>query len=67
MAFDDSGKMTVWTYAGKQILHTNANGTIASGAAPDFNSCRNIDNDKEITGTANVGCVNSSSTKSSRR
>lgn len=63
MAFDNSGKMTAWTYAGKQILHTNANGTIASGAAPDFNSCRNIDNDKESTGTANVGCVNSSSTK----
>lgn len=61
MAFDDSGKMTAWTYAGKQILHTNANGTIASGAAPDFNSCRNIDNDKG--NTANVGCVNSSSTK----
>lgn len=63
MAFDDNGKMTAWTYAGKQILHTNANGMIASGAAPDFNSCRNIDNDKESTGTANVGCVNSSSTK----
>lgn len=29
MAFDNSGKMTAWTYAGKQILHTNANGTIA--------------------------------------
>lgn len=63
MAFDDNGKMTAWTYAGKQILHTNANGTIASGAAPDFNSCRNIDNDKESTGTAKIGCVNSSTTK----
>lgn len=61
MAFDDSGKMTAWTYAGKQILHTNANGTIASGAAPDFNSCRNIDNDKG--NTSSINCVNSSSTK----
>lgn len=61
MAFDNSGKMTAWTYAGKQILHTNANGTIASGAAPDFNSCRNIDNDKG--NTSSINCVNSSSTK----
>lgn len=45
LAFDENGKMTKWTYDGKSLLHTDANGTLAANAAPDFNSMRNIDND----------------------
>jgi len=49
IAFDTDGKMTKWTYGGKNLLHTGTENTIANGAAPDFNSCRNIDNDVNST------------------
>lgn len=62
MGFDSNGKMTSWTYNGKNILHTDANGTIATGAAPDFNSQRNIDNDKAET--YKIACVSGSTSTS---
>lgn len=43
-----SGKMSKWTYDGKSLM----------SAAPDFNSYRDIDNDRSLSAT----CVNSSST-----
>ncbi len=49
MAFSNKGKITAWTYDGVDILHTDASGAVADGAAPDFNSQRNIDNDKLTT------------------
>ena len=46
IGFDEQGKMTEWTYDGKSLLHTvDGSHTVASGAAPDFNSMRNTDND----------------------
>ena len=42
-----SGKMSKWTYDGKSLM----------SAAPDFNSYRDIDNDRSLSAT----CVNSSS------
>ena len=45
IAFDANGKMTQWSYKGKSLLNADASNTIVSGAAPDFNSMRNIDND----------------------
>ena len=48
LSFGDDGKMTAWTYDGKSILYTGTDAnssTIASGAAPDFNSMRNTEND----------------------
>ena len=46
MAFGADGKMTRWTYDGQNILNADADGKVKEGASPDFNSCRNIDNDK---------------------
>lgn len=46
-----SGKMSSWTYDGKSLMY----------AAPDFNSYRDIDNDRSLSAT----CVNSSSTSAS--
>ncbi len=46
-----SGKMSSWTYDGKSLMY----------AAPDFNSYRDIDNDRNLSAT----CVNSSSTSAS--
>ena len=43
--FDGNGKMTEWTYDGKDLLNADDNHALASGAAPDFNSMRNTDND----------------------
>ena len=43
-----SGKMSSWTYDGKSLMY----------AAPDFNSYRDIDNDRSLSAT----CVNSSNT-----
>lgn len=43
-----SGKMSSWTYGGKSLMY----------AAPDFNSYRDIDNDRSLSAT----CVNSSNT-----
>ena len=62
MSFDSNGKMTSWTYDGKSLLHTTANGTIAAGAAPDFNSQRNIDNDKAET--YKIACASGSTSTS---
>lgn len=45
-----SGKMSSWTYDGKSLMY----------AAPDFNSYRDIDNDRSLSAT----CVNSSSSTS---
>ena len=44
----NSGKMSSWTYGGQSLMY----------AAPDFNSYRDIDNDRSLSAT----CVNSSST-----
>lgn len=49
IAFDTDGKMTKWTYNEKNLLQTSTDNTITNGAAPDFNSCRNIDNDVNST------------------
>lgn len=46
----NSGKMSSWTYDGKSLMY----------AAPDFNSYRDIDNDRNLSAT----CVNSSSNTS---
>lgn len=43
-----NGKMSSWTYGGQSLMY----------AAPDFNSYRDIDNDRSLSAT----CVNSSST-----
>ena len=62
ITFDQSGKMTKWSYGydddgnNLNLLHT------ATGAGPDFNSCRNIDNDKEQNGTGNVAMAKASTT-----
>ncbi len=48
-----SGKMSSWTYDGKSLMY----------AAPDFNSYRDIDNDRSLSAT----CVNSSSTSVTSR
>ncbi len=48
VAFGNNGKMSSWTYADNQLMH----------AAPDFNSYRDIDNDRNC----NYGFANSSST-----
>ena len=59
VAFAENGKIDKWTFDGKNILNADAtNGTVANGAAPDFNSCRNIDND--MSSTSGVACENSS-------
>ena len=39
IVFDSSGKMTSWTYEGKSLI----------SAGPDFNSYRDVDNDRWIT------------------
>lgn len=44
----NSGKMSSWTYGGQSLMY----------AAPDFNSYRDIDNDRSLS----AACVNSSST-----
>ena len=44
----NSGKMSSWTYGGQSLMY----------AAPDFNSYRDIDNDRSLSAT----CVNSSNT-----
>lgn len=44
----NSGKMSSWIYGGQSLMY----------AAPDFNSYRDIDNDRSLSAT----CVNSSST-----
>lgn len=44
----NSGKMSSWTYGGQSLMY----------AAPDFNSYRDIDNDRSLS----AKCVNSSST-----
>lgn len=52
LSFGDDGKMTAWTYDGKSLLYAGtdaASTTIASGAAPDFNSMRNTENDIVIS------------------
>ena len=38
IVFDSSGKMTSWTYDGNNLI----------AAGPDFNSCREVDNDRWI-------------------
>ena len=38
IVFNSSGKMTSWTYDGKNLI----------AAGPDFNSCREVDNDRWI-------------------
>ncbi len=48
-----NGKMTSWTYGGQSLMY----------AAPDFNSYRDIDNDRRLYAT----CVNSSSTSVTSR
>ena len=48
-----NGKMTSWTYGGQSLMY----------AAPDFNSYRDIDNDRSLSAT----CVNSSSTSVTSR
>lgn len=46
MTFDKtSGKLTTWTYDGKNLMNADANHLLTGNAAPDFNSQRNIDND----------------------
>ena len=45
ISFDENGKMTEWNYDGKNLLNADGNNVLASGAAPDFNSMRNTDND----------------------
>lgn len=57
MAFSANGKVTRWTYDGKTILNADADGKVKDGAAPDFNSCRNIDNDI----SSGLTCANGSS------
>ena len=44
----NSGKMSSWTYGGQSLMY----------AAPDFNSYRDIDNDRSLS----AACVNSSNT-----
>ncbi len=56
ITFAEDGKMTAWTYDGKNLLYANA--TQANGG-PDFNSMRNIDNDVN-SGTGNIAMVSSS-------
>ena len=61
IGFTGEGKLKKWTFDGKTILHTDATtGTVADGAAPDFNSCRNIDNDMY----SDVACENGSGSTS---
>ncbi len=48
VSFKSDGKMSSWTYGGQSLMY----------AAPDFNSYRDIDNDRSLSAT----CVNSSST-----
>ena len=51
VTFAEDGKMTSWTYDDQDLLQANA--------GPDFNSCRNIDNDVSV-GTGNIAMVSSS-------
>ena len=57
ISFDENGRMTEWSYDGKSLLNADANNVLASGAAPDFNSMRNTDNDIKC----NITQVNHSS------
>ena len=50
VSFKSDGKMSSWTYGGQSLMY----------AAPDFNSYRDIDNDRSLSAT----CVNSSSSTS---
>lgn len=56
---ENNGKLTTWTYDGKSLLHAGTDHVIASGAAPDFNSMRNTDNDKACS----IKQVNSTTTE----
>ena len=49
VTFNDKGLITQWMYNGNSVLYADANGTVMSGAAPDLNTQRNIDNDKGTT------------------
>ena len=63
IGFTGDGKIAKWTFDGKNILNADAtNGTVVSGAAPDFNSCRNTDND--ANGTSSVACEKGSNSTS---
>jgi len=61
ITFDKDGKMTAWTYDGKDLLYANPGQTNAGQVypGPDFNSMRNIDNDIS-GGTGSIAMVSSS-------
>ncbi len=61
ITFAEDGKMTSWTYDGKDILYDGKDLLQANAVnvGPDFNSMRNIDNDIS-DGTGNIAMVSSS-------